>query len=68
MTVLEVQLDISLLPHNAQQELLDFYEFLTQKYQRSVETKGKSTFATFLQTPIQVKKWLSYTREELHER
>ncbi len=68
MTVSEIRLDLSLLPHNARQELLDFYEFLTQKYQRSVETQDKSTFAAFLQTPIQVKKWRSYTREELHER
>ena len=68
MTVSEMRLDLSLLPHNAQQELLDFYEFLTQKYQRSAETQDKSTFAAFLQKPIQVKKGRSYTREELHER
>lgn len=68
MTISETLLDLSLLPHNARQELVDFYEFLTQKYQRSVETPAASPFTSFLKTPIQVQNWLPYTREELHER
>lgn len=68
MKTSEMVLDLSLLPHNARRELLDFYEFLTQKYERPAEMPAASPFVSFLRTPIQVQNWIPYTREELHER
>ena len=41
--------DLSTLPANAQQELLDFYEFLQEKYNNR---KANAMAATPLQEPI----------------
>ncbi len=68
MTVSPTILNLSLLPQQAQQELLDFYEFLAQKYQVTTETSATPAFTSFLQSPIKIPAWIPYTREELHER
>ena len=41
--------DLSTLPANAQQELLDFYDFLQEKYNNR---KANTTTTTALQEPI----------------
>ena len=68
MTASSKMLNVSLLPQRAQQELLDFYEFLAQKYRVTTEPAATSSFTSFLQSPIKVPTWIPYTREELHER
>ncbi len=68
MTTSSTTLNLSLLPQRAQQELLDFYEFLTQKYRVTTEPAVTPSFAAFLQSPIKVPAWIPYTREALHER
>lgn len=68
MTVSDTTLDLSLLPRQARQELIDFYEFLAQKYQAVSEPAPEPAWAAFLRTPIQATCWIPYTREELHER
>ncbi len=67
MTNSSTTLNLSLLPQRAQQELLDFYEFLKQKYQVMPESADVTTFQSFLQSPIKVPTWIPYTREELHK-
>jgi len=65
-------LDLSSLPRQLQTELLDFYEFLSQKYGLRINAgEGKNKprrFIKFLSNPIYVAEQIQYTREELHER
>ncbi len=68
MTASSKTLNLSLLPQRAQQELLDFYEFLAQKYRVTDKPSAASPFTSFLQSPIKAPTWIPYTREELHER
>lgn len=62
--------DLSKFPKQARIELMDFYEFLAQKYvgdYKKINTK-KERFSQFLEHPIKITKLHSWTREELHER
>ncbi|NMC01797.1 MAG: hypothetical protein GYA30_05420 [Chloroflexi bacterium] len=68
MKVADTTLDLSVLPRQARQELVDFYEFLAQKYQAVPEPPTEPAFAAFLRTPIQAPHWIPYTRVALHER
>jgi hypothetical protein len=64
-------LNLATLPLQLQIELIDFYEFLLQKYKFTPETKvieEKSKFKNFLANPIQVSELQTWTRDELHER
>ena len=67
MTTSSTTLNLSLLPQQAQQELLDFYEFLKHKYQTTPESADTTAFQSFLQSPIKASTWIPYTREELHK-
>lgn len=58
-------IELNRLPLPAQTELLDFYEFLLQKY-ASTQSKN-SQFEQFLSTPIKVEQLQNWTRDELHE-
>jgi len=40
--------DLSVLPSNAQQELLDYYQFLIEKYSKKQKSPIKSDFKQFL--------------------
>ena len=64
------EIDLTDLPEQAKQELLDFYAFLKMKYgiyrQHSRPTKQK--FEDFLANPSNVDKMIKYMRDELHER
>ena len=65
------QLDLSMLPENAQQEMRDFFQFLLNKYRdKDSEVMEDQTvrFAEFLEQPIEVKTVKIYPREALHER
>lgn len=77
MVIMEMRdsiIDISALPDSAKIEILDFYQFLFNKYgakskQPSQETKLKETrFSKFLSNPIKVKNFHIYSRDELYER
>ncbi|MCD4796405.1 MAG: DUF2281 domain-containing protein [Candidatus Cloacimonetes bacterium] len=60
-------LDISILPNNAQQEIYDFYQFLKQRY-KIKEKKDKKFSYKFLDNPFKVNSIIIPSREELHER
>jgi hypothetical protein len=65
------QLDLSILPEHAKQELRRFFQFLLTTYcGDDTETHDESTarFAEFLQHSIDVEKIIIYPREALHER
>ena len=71
MDVTKNQLDLSILPENAQQEMRDFFQFLLHKYHdKDSEVMEDQTvrFAEFLEQPIEVKRVKIYPREALHER
>lgn len=63
-------LNISQLSEEARRELKAFYHFLLFKYQDSgkKEMKGKSRLENFLSNPIEVKNFISFSREERNER
>ena len=64
---LKEKIDLTLLPKEAQKELIDFYEFLLQKY-RLKERKHKTLSRGFY-SPVKV---VSYSqiakRDEVYER
>jgi hypothetical protein len=67
-------LDINILPKLVQVEILDFFEFLKQKYQVTnrdhyqTDNNQKTGFEVFLENKISVKSIQKFTREELNER
>ncbi len=64
-------LNISSLPLEARSQLLDFYDFLFEKYAapRKIDTtERKPRFTKFLARPIKVKEIISYSREAVHAR
>lgn len=67
-------IDISALPDIAKIEILDFYQFLFNKYgsnskQVTQKTKLKEArYSKFLSNPIKVKDFRIYSREELYDR
>lgn len=63
------QLNLTNLPVQVQIELIDFYEFLIQKYHIESENNQPHThFRQFLESPLQVPEIKPWTREGLHER
>jgi hypothetical protein len=66
MQAIEIEntLNLSPLPASAQQELIDFYEFLLEKYAKSQpETIQKKTIA-----PRLVKEFQPLNRESIYDR
>ncbi len=64
-------INLTKLPIQLQIELIDFYEFLLNKYQLTTEikqTEQNTKFKNFLAHPIQVPELKTWTKEELHER
>ena len=59
--------DLSILPEPAKQMLLDFYQFLVEKYGEKPKDK-QSRFQKFLSDPIEVATITRFSREELHDR
>jgi hypothetical protein len=74
MKAQQIQLDLSGMPPHAKIELLDFYEFLRQKYggeQTAASPKPrtrKKAFQTFLSNTVPVEKITRFSRDDLHER
>ena len=74
MEIRDSIIDISALPDIAKIEILDFYQFLFNKYgnssnQAPQESRLKEArYSKFLSNPIKVKDFRIYSREELYER
>ncbi len=67
MDVSKQDIDLSILPEAARKELVDFYQFLVQKYGTKKQHKS-NRFDKFLSNPIKVNKINIPSRDELHER
>ena len=66
MRLIERKIDLSLLPEEARRELIDFYEFLLQKY-RIKERKHKTLPRGFY-SPVRVASYSRIaSREEIYE-
>ena len=67
------RIDISVLPDNAVNLLIDFYDFLVERYSKSrEESKNKSEsdnkFEEFISESIEVEEIIIPPRDEIHER
>jgi hypothetical protein len=65
-------LDISKLPEHLKKELLDYYEYLTDKYQKKdmqeqVNPRAKC-FRKFISDPARITHYQPCSRDLLHER
>jgi len=65
-------LDLSKLPEHLKKELLDYYEFLTGKYQQQatkpVEKARSKGLRKFLADPARIAHYQPCSRDVLHER
>jgi len=70
MSKLASRIDLSILPDNAGKLLMDFYDFLVEKYGKN-KSKNKSAidkeFDKFISESIQVEEIVIPSREEIHE-
>jgi hypothetical protein len=70
MEMCDSVIDISALPDIAKIEILDFYQFLFNKYGGNLvsqETKSKEPrYSKFLSNPIKIKNFHFYSRDELY--
>jgi len=63
------QIFISQLPKNAEEEMVEFLNFLMFKYKINLDFPDKEPrFKNFIENPIKVEKKIKFTRDELHER
>ena len=63
------KIDLTLLPENARRELIDFYEFLLEKYgSRKEKNNIENIEETLLINKVQIdtKNW-EFSREEIYE-
>ena len=71
MSKLASRIDLSILPDNAVKLLIDFYDFLVERYGKN-KPKSKSTsdkkFDKFISESIEVEEIVIPSREEIHER
>ena len=66
---LKEKIDVTLLPENARRELIDFYEFLLEKYgSRKEKNDMEDIKETLLINKVQIdtKNW-KFSREEIYE-
>jgi len=66
---LKEKIDVTLLPENARRGLIDFYEFLLEKYgSRKEKNNTEDIEETFLINKVQIdtKNW-KFSREEIYE-
>jgi hypothetical protein len=63
-------IELDALPQKARKELIEYYEFLLDKYSQPVfrSKKTKSDFDAFLSTPIVVEHFVMPDRESRNER
>jgi len=67
MATVKQEIDISVLSAEARKELVDFYQFLVDKYGRVRARKAKR-FQNLVERPLRVKNIVIPAREQLHER
>jgi hypothetical protein len=71
MSKLASRIDLSILTDNAVKLLIDFYDFLVEKYGKN-KTKSKSAmdeeFDKFISESIEVEEIVIPSREEIHDR
>jgi len=72
MTQTQDILDLSRLPEHLKKELLDYYEFLTVKYQQKaiqpLEKARSKGLCKFLSDPARITHYQPCSRDVLHER
>jgi len=71
MSKLASRIDLSILPDNAEKLLIDFYDFLVEKYgkkKRKSRLTGDKEFDKFISESIEVEEIVIPSREEIHER
>ena len=69
MQLIEEKIDLSLLPEEARRELIDFYEFLLEKYVKGKKNMEKeSFFRTIKKHSFNLPFNYNFEREEIHER
>lgn len=61
------QLDLSMLPTEAQNELYDFYLFLKQKYQKTTITQNQDRRVKRLHE-LKIQSFTPLSRDEIYER
>jgi hypothetical protein len=70
MSKLASRIDLSILPDNAGKLLMDFYDFLVEKYGKN-KSKNKSAidkeFDKFISESIEVEEIVIPSREEIYE-
>ena len=63
------EIDFSILPEEARRELIDFYEFLLEKYVRRRKNARKETFFSMIKKhSFTLPSTYRFNREELYER
>jgi len=71
MLKLASRIDLSILPDNAAKLLIDFYDFLVEKYgkdNRKSKSSSDEEFDKFISESIEVEEIVIPSREEIHER
>jgi hypothetical protein len=73
MAVIADRIDISILPDNAANLLIDFYDFLVERYSKSKEEskdrrESDKKFAEFISKSVEVAEIIIPPRDEIHER
>ena len=61
-------IDLSILPEEAKKEILDFYEFLIQKYVRKVDFSENTEILIEQLIPQPIRTFDTLKREEIYER
>ncbi|MGD2085982.1 MAG: hypothetical protein PVH61_07350 [Candidatus Aminicenantes bacterium] len=71
MSKLASRIDLSILPDNAVKLLIDFYDFLVERYGKNKpksKSIGDKEFDKFISESIEVEEIVIPSREEIHER
>ena len=64
------KLDISVLPEEVKNQLIDYYQFLLGKYVQSKQSENLSISSRLpdeFYNPIKVDKYLEFNREEIYQ-
>jgi len=62
------ELDMDILPEEVKKELLDYYEFLVNKYAKKRLNNKKAFFESVKTHSFKLPEDYKFNREELHER
>ena len=67
MATIKQDIDLSVLSDEARKELIDFYQFLINKYGK-IRLGKEKRFQNLVEKPFRMKNIVIPTREQLHER